>query len=122
MKRFFTFGLLGPLLGFVVLCVVCWPLSGEVIRSAVIAIPATFAFLLVPLLLCALLDFFLDEMRSWERLLITAMAGFGITAVALFSFAPALIGASQGLGILLICLCGAIPAVVCSWLLHRQGS
>jgi hypothetical protein len=115
MKRFLTFVILGPMFGFGVLLVIGWPISS----IGTLVLPLLIVLLIPPMALCALIDFFTDSIRAWERLIVMAVSGFATTMVTLFIFAPAL--KSAHMGILLFGLCGAIPAVVCSMLVNKNS-
>jgi uncharacterized metal-binding protein len=110
LKRLVVFGALGPAIGFLVVCVLDHRIAGDIIRSAEITLPLTYAFDLGPLLLCAFLDFHMEPARWWERLAVVAFVGF-VTVILLHL---AMVGPK--LTDLRVGLVGAIPAVLCCWL------
>jgi len=109
--RILIFCLVGPAISCVVLAILGG--SSDVFAAA----PIIYIIGLVPFLLCALIDFFLERARLWERLAVAATAGFVTSVVAALA-----IGAmSQKFQSLQIGLVGAIPAMFCSLLAGKSN-
>ena len=107
-RRVVIFCLLGPVLSCLVLAV-----QSRSFRDFwVVAVPVTVVVVSMSLLLCALIDFYFEDERLWERVATAAISGFISTFLAAF-----LVGATfQNIRTLQIGLVGAIPAVICSLL------
>jgi hypothetical protein len=109
--RILIFCLVGPAISCVVLAI----LGGS--SDAFAAAPIICVIELAPFLLCALIDFFLEKARLWERLVVAVTAGF----VSSFIAALAIGAMSQKFQSLRIGLVGAIPAMFCSLLAGKSN-
>ena len=85
-KRLLIFGLLGPALGFLVLWVLIRTSAGSATKDIWIAIPAVYAFELMPFCVCALVDLHLENQARWERFAAVAATGF-VTSCAVLAHA-----------------------------------
>jgi hypothetical protein len=110
MKRCMLFGLIGPLFGFMIFCVLDHRIAEDIISSAAITLPLTYVFEIGPLLVCAFVDLHMDRQCWWERLTVAAFSGF-VTVILLHL---AILGPK--FTTMYVGLVGAIPAVVCSGL------
>jgi hypothetical protein len=115
-KRLLIFGLLGPALGFLVLWVLTRASAGSATKDIWIAIPAVYAFELMPFCVCALVDLHLEYQARWERLAAVAVTGFVTTCAVLLM--PGFLGTK--LYVLQFGLVGAIPAAICSAAAHLK--
>lgn len=120
-NRVLIFALLGPAIS----CVVLAALSGDfpsffASSDAFVAVPIVFGVELAPFLLCALIDFFLEEARWWERLVVAAIAGFATVFMAAWMVGD-VAQHSWNSWTVQIGLIGAIPAMACSWLAGRSS-
>lgn len=119
MKRFAIFALLGPPLGFLILCFMSAPLwTGGVwtnglalIFTLVLFGPTIYSVGLAPALTCGIIDVFLERLPIYQRLTMIGAAGY------LLSYLP-IRGSKFPLTIDAFAygLTGLIAAVVCSWL------
>src|SRR5258705_8999994 len=107
MTRFVIFGVLGPAASYLSFCL----LSGWV--AGLSGLPLAYAIEVVPFLLCALIDRSLENVRSWERVIVVGIAGFFTSAVAM-PLAASVFFPRVGLGIMILGLLATIPAAVCS--------
>jgi len=112
-KRILIFGLLGPVLSYLVFIVLSREHAALLARSAWMVLPAVFAVEAVPLLLCGLLDFFMDKTPWWKRLVAALLSGFALTLLVVFAIWPSL--AKADWHILQLGAVGALPSVICSW-------
>jgi hypothetical protein len=65
----------------------------------------------IPLCVCALVDFHLQDQWWWERLVAAGIAGFLThAAMVIIFFTPAALFPFSKFG-----LVGIVPAVICSW-------
>jgi hypothetical protein len=117
-SRILIFCLLGPAASYVVLAALSEGFPSFLSASdALVAVPAVYVVELAPFLLCALIDFFIEEAKLWERLVVAAISGFATTFIAAW-----MIGAiPQKFQMLQIGLIGAIPAVLCSLLAGKSN-
>jgi hypothetical protein len=113
-KRILTFGLLGPVLSYLVFIALSREHAALLAKSVWLVLPATFAVVGVPLLLCGLLDFFMDKARWWERLIVALLSGFVLTLIVVFAIWPSL--AKVDWPVLQLGAVGALPSVICSWI------
>jgi hypothetical protein len=126
MKRFLVFGLLGPFIGTLAAVILVEPLRDFLISDAPdsyfhvfthFVFPFGYALGIIPALLVAVLDWYLERKGSGDRTMKCTVAGFllPIPFIVLF-FQP--IGA---FGIVCLGLTGAIPAAICSRLSGRMA-
>jgi hypothetical protein len=116
--RILTFGLLGPLLGYLVFLTLSGDHAALVGRTVGLVMPLVFAIESLPFLICAVVDFFLENVRWWERVAISFLLGFLLTFFAVFALLPT--AAITDWRLLPLGLVGAIPASVCSWLVASR--
>jgi uncharacterized membrane protein len=116
-RRILIFALLGPALGSVVLAALTGGFPGFLASSdALVIVPGVFAVTLLPFLLCAAIDFLLEDAKWWERLAAAAIAGL----VTSFIAARTTGAITQHVRTLQLGLIVAIPAMVCSWLAQQR--
>jgi hypothetical protein len=115
-KRFAIFALLGPPLGFLVLCLMngaIWNAGGGLVLifALVLLSPAIYSAGLTPALICGVIDVFLERLPSYQRLILIGMAGY------LLSYLP-IRGSKIPLAVEAVAygLTGMFAAVICSWL------
>ena len=108
MRRVLVFGLLGPAASYLSFCF----LTGWHARWG--DLPLAYGIEVIPFLLCALIDFWLDEAPLWERFVVAGIAGFLGSAVAVSVAAITLFHGNIAFAVL--GFCAAIPAAVCSLL------
>jgi peptidoglycan/LPS O-acetylase OafA/YrhL len=118
MKRLLLFALLGPMVSLFVWCAIDRAIAKDILNAARITVPLMYAFAIGPLLLCAILDFYMEDARWWERLIMAAFAGFLTVTFAYWVLVPTLVSAK--LAVLQVGLVGAIPAMLCSWLANPK--
>jgi hypothetical protein len=123
MKRFLTFGLLGPAIGGIVIFHIItltgsWDQSWfdefyKTFMVSILALPFSYVLGIIPAIAIATLHFTLRKIDATRRMLICGGAGY--VAIAAFY------GAGEGgAKLFLVGLAGLIPALVCSWLSDRQ--
>lgn len=103
--RFLIFRLLGPATGYLS---VCLP-TGWAARWA--DLPSAYGIEVVQFLLRALIDRWLEDVRSWERVIVAGIAGFMTSAVAV-PVAAAALGRGNP-GFMVLGFYAAIPAAAC---------
>ena len=118
-RRLLTFGLLGPISGYLVFLALSGDHAALVGRSVGLVMPLVFAVETVPFLICAIVDFFLENVRWWERVAVALVLGFLLTFFAVFALLPA--ATSTDWRLLPLGFVGAIPAAICSWLIRRMS-
>jgi hypothetical protein len=124
MKRFLTFGLLGPAIGGIVVFHIVtltgtWdqPWLDELYKTfmvSIIVLPFSYVLGIIPAIVIATLHFTLRKIDATRRMLICGGAGY----VAIASFCGV---GEGGAKLFLVGLAGLIPALVCSWLSDRQA-
>lgn len=113
-KRMLIYALVGPFIGYLVMVAGSGGHRRLVLDAILIGLPILAAIWLIPLLLCALLDFFMERACWWERLFAVTMAGFATGWIGLFAVVPGL--AHGGTATLLWGANGALAAAICSLL------
>jgi hypothetical protein len=120
MKRFAIFALLGPPLGFLILCFMSGAIwnagTGLILIFALVLLgPAIYSVGLAPALICGIIDVFLERLPIYKRLTLIGMAGY------LLSYLP-IRGSKIPLTVEAVAygLTGLVAAVVCSWLASER--
>lgn len=119
-RRILVFGLLGPVLGYLVFLALSGDHAALVGRTVGLVLPLVFAVEVAPFLICAVVDFFMENVRWWERVVVAFLLGFLLTYAAVFALLPS--AASTDWRILPLGLVGAVPAAICSWLVSGMAS
>ena len=120
MKRLAIFALLGPPLGFLVLCFMSgaiWDAGSGLALIFVLVLlgPAIYSVGLAPALLCGIIDVFLERLPIYQRLTLIGVVGY------LLSYLP-IRGSKIPLTVEAVAygLAGLVAAVVCSWLTSER--